>query len=219
MKIYAVCGSPRKRWNDDQLLDAFVEGVHEAAPDTEVEKVHIYDYQFTGCKSCFGCKLAKGDGNCVIRDDIHDLLVDMRAADGMAFAAPIYFCDVAAQMRAFLERLMYPGSMGREYPVQAIYTMNMNEEAYEHMVKPTTDVLHSFMKGNFGSAPEVLCAFDTMQRKVSNRYKPSKMDHARKVARHDEVWPSELERAREAGRRYAARLAEVVAARALSEEL
>ena len=101
MKIYALCASPRKRWNSDQLLDAFVEGVCEQAPEAEVEKVYLYDLDFKGCRSCFGCKLAKGDGSCVVRDSSHDLLIDLRTSDGFEYAAPIYFCDSPGQLRAF----------------------------------------------------------------------------------------------------------------------
>ena len=48
MKIYALCASPRKKCNDDQMLDAFVEGVREEAPEAEVEKVYLYDLDFKG---------------------------------------------------------------------------------------------------------------------------------------------------------------------------
>ena len=57
MKFYAIQGSPRKNWNDDQLLDSFIEGIHSKMPDAEVEKIYVYDYGFKGCRSCFGCKL------------------------------------------------------------------------------------------------------------------------------------------------------------------
>ncbi|MDO4538302.1 MAG: flavodoxin family protein [Coriobacteriales bacterium] len=207
MKIYALCASPRKRWNSDQMLDAFVEGVCEQAPEAEVEKFYLYDLDFKGCRSCFGCKLAKGDGSCVVRDSIHDLLIDIRKSDGFVYAAPIYFCDIPGQLRAFLERLMYPGPVGRELPVAAVYAMNANEHGWEAAIAPTIGVLHNYFQGNFGAQPrEVIRAFDTMQRKPSDRYKPSKADHERKVARHDEVWPSELQRTREAGKRFAAHI-------------
>lgn len=212
MRIYALCASPRKRWNSDQLLDAFVGGIREAAPEAEVSKVYLYDLAFKGCRSCFGCKLAKGDGACVIPDDIHDLLIDLRRADGFVYAAPIYFCDIPGQLRAFLERLMYPGPLGRELPVAALYAMNANEQGWERAMAPTIGVLHEYFRANFGAQPtEVIRAFDTMQRAVSDRYRPSKADHARKVARHEAVWPEELARAREAGMRFAVHAADVAA--------
>ena len=53
MKIVAVNGGPRKNCNTAQLLDSFLNGVREAAPDAEIEVIHLYDYLYTGCKSCF----------------------------------------------------------------------------------------------------------------------------------------------------------------------
>ena len=53
MKIVAVNGGPRKNCNTAQLLDSFLTGVREAAPDAEIEVIHLYDYLYTGCKSCF----------------------------------------------------------------------------------------------------------------------------------------------------------------------
>lgn len=110
MKFYAIQGSPRKKWNDDQLIDRFTEGVQSVIPSAEIEKIYVYDYQFHGCRSCFGCKLLTNKtGECVIRDDIHDLLINIRESDGFIMAAPVYFLDIPGDLHAFLERLMYPG--------------------------------------------------------------------------------------------------------------
>ncbi|MDO4536735.1 MAG: hypothetical protein Q4B54_01125 [Coriobacteriales bacterium] len=41
MRVYALCASPRKRRNSDQMLDASMEGVRLAVPEAEVEKVYL----------------------------------------------------------------------------------------------------------------------------------------------------------------------------------
>ena len=71
MKIVAVNGGPRKGKNTDQMLDAFLEGVKEACPEAEVQVIRLYDYQFTGCRSCFACQLKKNrdDLQCWVKDD------------------------------------------------------------------------------------------------------------------------------------------------------
>ena len=53
MKIMLINGSPRKNCNTAQLLKAFEEGVRSAAPDAEIKTIYLYDYLYTGCKSCF----------------------------------------------------------------------------------------------------------------------------------------------------------------------
>ena len=51
MKITAVNGGPRKGKNTDQMLDAFLRGVKNTAPDAEIQTIRLYDYTFTGCKA------------------------------------------------------------------------------------------------------------------------------------------------------------------------
>ena len=59
MKVYALNASPRKGWNCDQLLDRFIEGVKDTDPKIEVEKVHLYDLDYLGCRSCLKLSLSK----------------------------------------------------------------------------------------------------------------------------------------------------------------
>ena len=54
MKAIAINGSPRKSWNTDLILQEALKGAADAG--AEVEMVHLYDLNFTGCRSCFACK-------------------------------------------------------------------------------------------------------------------------------------------------------------------
>jgi multimeric flavodoxin WrbA len=60
MKIIALNGSPRKGWNPDCLLLSWVDGVKSVCNDADIEVVNLYDLTFTGCRSCFACKLKDG---------------------------------------------------------------------------------------------------------------------------------------------------------------
>ena len=144
MKFYLLCGSPRKGHNTDQLLDAAIEGIKERIPDVEIEKIYIYDYQYTGCISCYGCKRkgSKSYGTCVKQDEIKLLLSRIAKADGLIVGSPIYFHDIPGQLHAFLERLLYPYlvyeknyvSIAPKKLVTAfIYTMNATEKKAENM--------------------------------------------------------------------------------------
>lgn len=59
MRIVAINGSPRKNKNTATLLKKVLEGAADAfAPETiETELVNLYDLTYTGCRSCFACKL------------------------------------------------------------------------------------------------------------------------------------------------------------------
>ena len=101
-------GSPRKGWNTAKALESAAEGAREAGAETEI--VNLYDFSFTGCKSCFACKLknAKTNGVCAIRDDLRPVLERARQADVLVLGSPIYFSYPTGVYRAFLERLAFP---------------------------------------------------------------------------------------------------------------
>ncbi|SPF52384.1 hypothetical protein SBF1_5670010 [Candidatus Desulfosporosinus infrequens] len=54
MKIIAINGSPRKKWNTDILLNKALEGA--ASQGAETELIHLYDLNYKGCISCFACE-------------------------------------------------------------------------------------------------------------------------------------------------------------------
>lgn len=72
-KIVAINASPRASWNTATL-------VREAARGAESENVEVVVFdlykleKFTGCISCFGCKLPANLGKCVCRDGLAPVL-------------------------------------------------------------------------------------------------------------------------------------------------
>lgn len=69
MKVIALNGSPRKKWNTATLPENALEGA--ASRGAETELIHLYDLKFKGCLSCFACKTAGGEsyGQCAVDDD------------------------------------------------------------------------------------------------------------------------------------------------------
>jgi multimeric flavodoxin WrbA len=140
MKVMAINGSPRKKWNTAILLESALTGA--ASRGAETELVHLYDLKFRGCISCFACKLRGGSsyGKCAMRDELTPVLDALDAADGMILGSPIYFGTVTGEMRSFMERLLFqylvynmpPSSLfGRKMQTAFIYTMNMPEKMLE----------------------------------------------------------------------------------------
>ena len=58
MKAIAINGSPRKEWNTGTLLNKALEGAMLKGAETEI--IHLYDYEYKGCISCFSCKTKEG---------------------------------------------------------------------------------------------------------------------------------------------------------------
>ena len=83
MKVIAVNGSPRKKWNTATLLEKAVEGAASQGAETEI--VHLYDFEFKGCVSCFACKTKGGKnyGKCGHKDQLTPLLERIETVDGL----------------------------------------------------------------------------------------------------------------------------------------
>ena len=165
MKIVAVNGGPRTKCNTAQLLESFLDGIREAAPDSEIEIINLYDYLYTGYKSCFACQLTanRDDLGCRIKDSVTDLLRDAFHADGIVFASPIYYLNVTAQLRAFWERLMYPGHSPKKVPTAVIYTMNMTEAQEKEYADAPLRMIDMYLKDCFGLPPETIHSNNTFQ--------------------------------------------------------
>lgn len=137
MKVIAINGSPRKKWNTAMLLEKALEGA--ASKGAETELVHLYDLDYKGCTSCFSCKLKDGKsyGKCAMQDGLTPVLEKLATADAFVLGSPIYFGTVTGEMRSFMERLLFqylaytsPPSttFARKIPTAFIYTMNISEE-------------------------------------------------------------------------------------------
>jgi multimeric flavodoxin WrbA len=55
MKAILLNGSPRKNWNTHKLLMEAERGAKEMGAETEI--IHLYDLNYTDCRSCFACKV------------------------------------------------------------------------------------------------------------------------------------------------------------------
>lgn len=140
MKVVAINGSPRKKWNTAMLLEKALEGA--ASRGAETELIHLYELTFTGCISCFACKTKGGKsyGKCAVKDGLTEFLDRIEEIDGLVLGSPIYLGTVTGEMKSFTERLLFPFLAYAEPPEKifmkkiatgSIYTMNASEERIE----------------------------------------------------------------------------------------
>lgn len=95
MNIVYISGSPRKKSNTDYLL-------HYTLNQTGGEFIKLTDYRIEPCRSCWACLK---QGACVIRDDMETVLVPkILAADALVIGTPVYFNNVTAQLKSFIDR-------------------------------------------------------------------------------------------------------------------
>ena len=210
MKVIAVNGSPRGDWNTAQLLKSALAGARDAGGETEL--VQLHDLQFKGCCSCFACKRKdeRSRCRCALTDALQPVLDRVREADVLLLGSPIYFSDVTADTRAFVERLWFPGlayvpGYSSLYPRKAgvglIFTMNVpNAEKYSYTIGQ-----HQMFMDMLVGETEVLCATDTYQFADYSQYISSMFDPEAKRLRRETAFPEDLRKARELGFRLASK--------------
>jgi len=204
MKVLAVNGSPRKTKNTASILKSICEGAASKGAITEI--VNLYSLKYTGCVSCFECKLVGGKnyGRCAVRDDLTSVLQTAHEADVVVLGSPVYFFCETGMMRSFMERFMFqyflytdqkaPLSPSKK-AAALVYTMNVKEQdiASRGMNHPIA-ASKMFMERLFGSCEVFICS-DTKQMDNYSKYEMDYFDIPAKEKRHVEVFPQELRRA------------------------
>jgi multimeric flavodoxin WrbA len=102
VKVLGISGSPHRHGNTETLLDAFLEGAEGAG--AEVRKVVLRELSYTSCR---GCNVCHKKGDCIVRDDLTHLFEQIREADVLALASPIYSMGITAEMKGFIDRAQF----------------------------------------------------------------------------------------------------------------
>ncbi len=210
MKYYAINGSPRKKNNTATVLAKALEGVVAAQPDAQTEMLHLYDYTYKGCISCFECKRIGGKsyGKCAVKDDLAPILEKLSLADGIIFGSPIYFKGITGEMRSFFERFLFPylvydatysSIAPKKMKTAFIYTMNVTEAFMRSMDYPEHLSGMEYFTGRMLTPPSVLYVNDTYQFMDYSKYKVECFSEEAKLKRKNEEFPKDCQKAFELG--------------------
>jgi multimeric flavodoxin WrbA len=101
-KVVVALGSPRKKGNSAVLARRLMEGVESAGGSCESFYLHGMDIK--PCTACGAC-LESMDRFCVIEDDMKPLYPKLLEAGGLVFASPVYWFNLSAQTKLFMDRL------------------------------------------------------------------------------------------------------------------
>ena len=95
----AIVGSPRLKGNTNYLVD---EALSEAAKlGVQTEKIILSQYEVNSCLGHDNCASYE---SCRQKDDANWILDRFCEADGVILATPVYYYNVSAQMKAFIDR-------------------------------------------------------------------------------------------------------------------
>ena len=98
-KMLVIQGGGRANGNTAQLIQAFVKGAEEAGHQTKV--ISLLKNPVNGCLGCNACRYGKP---CVQKDSFNSLAPEIREADLIVLASPLYFWTISSKLKAFIER-------------------------------------------------------------------------------------------------------------------
>lgn len=98
-KVLVISSSLRKNGNSETLAKEFARGAKDAG--NEVEFISLADKKIDFCIGCLSCQKTQ---RCVIHDDANIISQEMRSADVICFATPIYYYEMCGQLKTMLDR-------------------------------------------------------------------------------------------------------------------
>lgn len=115
MNVVCLFGSPRKEGNSAVIAEHFLRCAEVSG--AAIERIHLNDLAYRGCQACYACK--QDHAACVLCDDLTPVLASVFAADIVVLASPVYYGDVSAQLKAFIDRtfsFLVPGYIAQVRP-------------------------------------------------------------------------------------------------------
>jgi multimeric flavodoxin WrbA len=214
MKVIAINGSPRKKWNTATMLEKALEGAASEGAETEI--IHLYDLNFKGCTSCFACKLKDGKsyGKCAMNDELTHVLAKLKDADAVILGSPIYLGNSTGEMRSFMERFIFPYLVYSAHPISLfpgnipvgyIYTLGATEEYLDAFGFRKVIELNEGVATRIFGYSESLYSTDTYQFDEYSKYIADRFDPEEKAKRRAEVFPRDCEKAFDMGVRFVKR--------------
>jgi multimeric flavodoxin WrbA len=100
MKTIAFLGSPRKDGNTELLLNEAIRGVKESSGGN----VTVFNLNLMNIKPCQDCGGCEKTGECVLDDDMNKIYPQIRTADRIILASPIFFFGLSAQSKGMIDR-------------------------------------------------------------------------------------------------------------------
>ena len=146
MDILVITGSPRKNGNTEIMADAFAAAAKENGHRVTVRK--LSEHRVAPCLACQYC--FSHDGVCVQKDDMNALLQDLQQADLLVLASPIYWFDVTAQTKSFIDRMYALAKKGFHVREIAMLLDSASDGVYdaaEAQVKAIGAYLHWQVRG------------------------------------------------------------------------
>ncbi len=100
MKVIGINGSPRKGFNTEELVNKILEGAASKGAETKIYNLAKLD--ISPCRACYACKREKP---CSIKDDMAEIIAEIKESDAVVIGSPLLMLQMSAQTKAFVDRL------------------------------------------------------------------------------------------------------------------
>jgi len=142
-KVIIVKGSPRREGNSAVLADEVAAGAKSIG--TNVESYYLHKMNIQPCDACDACRTGE-DVDCVLDDDMQSLYSEIREADVIVIASPVYWFNVSAQTKIFIDRFYAFGGEKPKYHslVRKRFGIVMTGEAKDSFESGAVNAFRSF---------------------------------------------------------------------------
>ncbi|MBS3766280.1 flavodoxin family protein [Candidatus Bipolaricaulota bacterium] len=169
MDYLYISGSPRKDSNTEYLLDI-------VRDKTGGELIKLSDFSFQPCQSCWSCR---GKDRCVIADEMTEkILPRVLDSEVVVIGSPVYFNNVSASLKAFIDRTWsIKGQLrnkiggavvvGRKYGAESAITA-INAFFLKHEMVPANRGVHgiAFEEGEIPQDEEAIEASKRLGKRI-----------------------------------------------------
>ena len=99
MKTIGILGSTRTGGNTEILLDVALEEARQQGGSAS--KIVLRDMAIAPCDGCMGCAPS---GECAIKDDMQEVYQEIKEADAIIWASPVYYWSMTGLAKTALDR-------------------------------------------------------------------------------------------------------------------
>lgn len=138
-KVLVISTSLRRHSNSHALAEKFAKGAKEAGH--QVELISLIGRQIEYCVGCLSCQRT---GQCVIEDDANLIAEKMLNADVICYATPIYYYEMAGQMKTVLDR-MNP-LFSADYKFRDVYMLSTAADDGPHVADRAVNGLEGWIE-------------------------------------------------------------------------
>jgi multimeric flavodoxin WrbA len=184
MKVLCVQGSPRKKGNSATIAQKFIDVAENRG--ATIETYILNELNFKPCQACYACKTKLE--HCALKDDLTPVLKALGECDLVVVATPVYYSDISAQTKAFIDRtfsFVKPDFHSRPDPVR----FAPGKKMVWIITQESTEEFHSDIYQRYAGMFKSYAGFDTYLIRGAGvegpgevKDKPEIMAHAEEMA-------------------------------------